>query len=68
MKSSRLKRSNAAHKRLQNKYDYLPGKKAEINFRYHLRVSVLQSNSGRVLSRAERSKIYKTISDKVYSR
>ena len=67
MKSSRLERSNAAHCKLRNK-SIFTGKAADVKFNYHLEVINRQIDSGRVLSKAERSKIYKTIFDKIYSR
>ena len=68
MKSTRLERSNAAHRKLRNNYNFIPGKAADVKFYYHNEVIDRQLKSGRVLSKSERSKVYKTISDKVYSR
>ena len=55
---SKIQRSNNAHKRLQNKYDYIPGNTAEIKYRYHLRVRVRQEKENRILSKKERRGIF----------
>ena len=57
-KLTKIQRSNNAHKRLQNRYDYMPGKTAEIKYRYHLRVRVRQEMENRILSKKERRGIF----------
>lgn len=57
-KLTKIQRSNNAHKRLQNRYDYMPGNTAEIKYRYHLRVRVRQEMENRILSKKERRGIF----------
>ena len=64
-KLTKLQRSNNAHRRLYKKYSVLGGRDAQIKEEYHASACLLQEVKKRLLSKAEKRRIYKQATHKI---